>query len=121
MHTWGRVTDEFGNTSWLQVSTDANDNNDAVYLTTLCQVLKLNLGESPMFANYGIPAMQTIMTQVFPDFYAATTQSQFAAFFTKCIIQRIPVTQTTDQAPAPIYNVNVQPHYGASIPNPLPI
>ena len=52
---------------WQQVSTDANGYNDAVQLTTLCQVLQLNLGESPFYANFGIPAVPTIVQQVQPD------------------------------------------------------
>jgi hypothetical protein len=46
----------------VEVTTDANGYNDAVYLTTLSQVLKLNLGESPFYANYGIPQYQSVLT-----------------------------------------------------------
>jgi len=115
MHTWGRTYDAYGNPTWQKVATDSNGNNDAVYLVTLAQVLKLNLGESPFFANYGIPAMQTIMTQVFPDFYAAQAQGQFAPFFSSLIVRRV------QAAPAPTYTVNVQTRYGATVPNPLPV
>ncbi|OYV47662.1 MAG: hypothetical protein B7X10_04325, partial [Burkholderiales bacterium 21-58-4] len=67
--------------NWVEITTDANGFNDNVYLTTLAQILKLNLGESPFWANYGIPQYQTIMTQVFPDYYAMQTQTQMAPYF----------------------------------------
>jgi hypothetical protein len=116
MRTYGRQFDAFGNvvrqpdgTNWAVVQTDANGNNDAVYLTTLAQVLKGNLGESPFYSNYGIPAQPTIMTQVFPDFYVAQTQQQFAPFFASITIQR------NQSAPSPVYNVSVTSHTGAII------
>lgn len=107
MRTYGRVTDEFGNKTWVQVNTDANGYNDSVYLTALCQVLKLNLGESPFYANYGIPAQQTVVTQVYPDYYVAQVQSQFASAFASLVIQRVPFSSP------PVYNVNAVTHSGA--------
>ncbi len=90
MRTYGRVgqVDGIGG-SWVEVSTDANGSDENVYLTTLVQTLKLNLGESPFFGNYGIPAQQSVITQVFPDFYAARTQQQFAPLFSSLVIQRV--------------------------------
>lgn len=107
MRTWGRITDEFGNKTWVEVTTDANGYNDSVMLTTICQVLKLNLGESPFYANYGIPAQQTVVTQVFPDYYAAQVQSQFSDAFASLAITRVPSSNP------PVYNVNVVTHSGA--------
>jgi hypothetical protein len=107
LRTWGRVWDEEGNGTWVEVTTDANGFNDSVMLTTICQVLKLNLGESPFFANYGIPAQQTVVTQVFPDYYAAQVQSQFASAFASLTIQRVPFSNP------PTYNVNAVAHSGA--------
>ena len=115
MRTWGRTYDELGNPTWREVTTDANGDNDAVYLTTMIQVLKLNLGESPFFSNYGIPAQQTIMTQIFPDYYAAQVQQQFAPFFLKCVITRVPNTV------APVYNVAVTTNSGAQIAAQIPV
>lgn len=107
MRTYGRTYDELGNATWVEVDTDAAGFNDNVYLTTLAQVLKLNLGESPFFANYGIPQVQTIVTQVFPDYYVMQTQSQFAPLFASLVIQR--VSGTT----APVYNIAATSHRGA--------
>lgn len=109
MRVWGRTQDELGNKSWVQVNTDAAGLNDQVYLTALCQWLKLNLGESPMYGNAGIPAQQTIMTQVFPDFYANNAQQVFAPYFVRCQVQRVP------NSASPAYYVNVTTHYGATI------
>jgi hypothetical protein len=107
MRTWGRITHEDGSKTWAQVTTDSAGFEDNVYLTTLCQALRLNLGESPFFANYGIPQYQTIMTQVFPDFYVQQTQRQFAGYFASLSIIRVPGSYP------PAYNVNVVTHSGA--------
>ena len=60
MRTYGRVYAEDGSYTWVEVSTDANGFDDMVMLTTLAQVLKLNLGESPFYANFGIPELWVI-------------------------------------------------------------
>lgn len=107
MRTWGRQYSEDGTYQWVEVDTDAAGFNDNVYLTTLVQTLQLNLGESPFFANYGIPAYQTVVTQVFPDFYVMTTQEQFAPLFASLVI-----TRAQGSFP-PIYNVTAVAHSGA--------
>lgn len=109
MRTWGRVYSEDGSYVWQEVSTDANGFNDDVYLTTLVQALKLNLGESPFYANVGIPQYQTIVTQVFPDFYVSQIQTQFAPNFASLTITRV-----LGSFP-PVYNVNAVCHSGAII------
>ena len=114
MRTWGRTYDANGNATWVEVTTDANGYNDSVYLTALAQVLKLNLGESPFFANYGIPAHQTVVTQVFPDFYALQTQSQFASYFASLSITRVP------KSFPPVYNVQAVTHSGAILNATIP-
>ena len=113
MRTWGRTP---GGT-WVEVSTDANGYDDAVYLTTLAQVLKLNLGESPFYANYGIPAEPSVVQQVQPDYYVAVTQQQFSPYFMSLIIAKVP--QSPNQ-PTPTYRVNVITHQGASISMTVP-
>ncbi len=119
MRTYGRVYDELGNSKWVQVNTDVNGFNDAVHVTTLAQVLKLNLGESPFFANYGLPARQTIVTQVYPDFYIARTQQQFAPFFASLIItrQRVTVSAKSGIAAPPTYRASIVTHSGAKMPD----
>lgn len=116
LRTWGRVYDENGDYVWQLVETDANGFNDLVYITTLAQVLKLNLGESPFFANYGLPAHQTVVTQVYPDYYLNQTQQQFAPFFASLTITRVAPTPNFPAAPSPTYQINAVTHNGAVLP-----
>ncbi len=109
MRTYG-VIQTAGGPLWVEVTTDPSGQNDAVYLTTLCQVLLLNLGESPFYANYGIPSFVSVQTQIPPDLYVARTQAQFAPFFASLTIAR-----ATAVDGSPIYNISVVSHTGASI------
>lgn len=77
-------------------------------------MLKLNLGESPFFANYGIPAHQTVITQVFPDYYAMITQTQFAPYFASLVITRV-----VGSFP-PVYNITAVTHSGAILSATIP-
>jgi len=107
MRTWGRVANEDGTKTWVEVTTDANGFDDNCWLTTLAQALKLNLGESPFFANLGIPQYQTIVTQVLPDFYVNQIQQYFAPYFASLTITRV-----AGSFP-PVYQVNAICHNGA--------
>lgn len=107
MRTYGRTYNPDGTYQWVKVETDANGKNDAVYLTTLAQVLKLNLGESPFYANYGIPQQKTIVTQVFPDYYVMVSQMQFSPYFASLTITR------QQDRPDPVYDVTAVAHSGA--------
>jgi hypothetical protein len=108
MRTYGRVYNADGTYTWVVVTTDANGFNDWVWLTTLLQVLQLNLNESPFYANYGIPAHQAVVQQVFPDLYVAITQQQFSQYFASLVIAK-------QNQPTPTYNVNVTTHQGAVV------
>ena len=103
---------------WQQVSTDANGLNDAVWLTTLSQVLQLGLGESPIYGNYGIPAQNSVDAQVPPDYYVMLTQQMFAPYFTGLLINRQP--SSVPGAP-PTYAVNATAHPGAILPAVVPV
>lgn len=94
---------------WVQVDTDSNGYNDLVWLTTLIQTLKLNLNESPFYATYGIPAQQSVVQQVFPDYYVALTQQAFSQYFASLLISKQSGTTT------PTYLVNVTTHQGVKI------
>jgi hypothetical protein len=109
MRTWGKQYSEDGTYQWVEVATDANGYNDSVYLTTLVQALKLNLGESPFFADLGIPQYQTVVTQVLPTFYVNQIQQYFAPYFASLTITQVPAVLP------PQYNVNVVCHSGAII------
>jgi hypothetical protein len=117
MRTWGRVfalnsdgsrkvPQPAGYPYWQEVTTDANGFDDSVWLTTLCQVLLLNLGESPFYANYGIPDQQTIIQQVQPDFYVTRTQQQFSQYFASLIVTKL-------GSNPPSYKINVVTNQGA--------
>ena len=111
MRTYGRIKDENGEeTIWVEVTQQDNGNFESGYVTTLIQVLKLSLGESPVYANYGIPAQRSVMQQVFPDYYVQVTQQQFAQFFASLIISKV-------QSDTPTYNVDVLTTYGTKITN----
>jgi hypothetical protein len=114
MRTWGRVYNELGVGTWVEVSTDANGFNDGVMVTTLIQCLKLNLNESPFYANYGIPAQQSVMTQIFPDYYTYQTQQQFTQFFVSLSVQKIMST-------TPTYDITAVTHTGAIIEASIPV
>lgn len=108
---WGSPAEPY---IWVEVTTDANGYNDAVWLTTLAQVLQLGLNESPIFGNYGIPAQQSVVTQVPPDYYVTLTQQLFAAYFLALIV-------TKQSAEPPTYGVNATAHPGAMLMSPVPI
>jgi hypothetical protein len=107
MRTWGRTYNDDGTYQWVEVKTDANGYDDNVNLTALCQVLALNLNESPFFADYGIPQHQTVITQVYPDFYVMKIQQQFASLFASLTISKIQGVNS------PQYNIQAVAHNGA--------
>ena len=115
MRTYGRITNPDGSKTWQEVTTDANGFNDAVWLTTLCQVLLLNLNESPFYANYGLPDQQAIIQQVAPDYYVFRTQQLFARYFASLIIAKDPA------ADQPTYTVSVITQQGAKTVVSVPV
>lgn len=114
---WGRTKDLFGNVTWQQVTTDAAGLDDLVNIVWLQQVLKLNLGESPFFADWGIPAHVTVVTQVYPSYYVNLTQQRFARLFASLVVSRqTGVPAPPRAAPPPTYRVNITTHRGAVLP-----
>lgn len=102
---------------WIEVDTDANGNNDLVWITTLCQCLRLNLDEDPSFANYGIPAIPAAQTGVPPDFYVAQMQKAFAPYFASLTINRV----TAANSKKAEYKVNVMTNRGYILNTSVPI
>lgn len=117
MRTYGRSPTNSGPT-WVEVTTDTNGFNDAVYLTTLCQVLLGNLNESPFYGNYGLPAEQSILTQIYPDFYIAMTQRQFSQYFAALVISRQPRAPNSRDL---VYNVAATTQQGVALNRSMPI
>ena len=83
MRTYGRV-----NGSWQEVSTSATGDDSMVWLTTLAQVLKLQLGESPFFGDYGIDVYGSLSSQIPPDYYIQKTVSKFSQYFISLTVNR---------------------------------
>lgn len=119
MRTWGRPYNSDGTWgAWQEVTTDANGFNDAVMLTTLAQTLLLGLNESPFYGDRGIPAQQSVMTQVQPDYYVRYTQQLFAPLFASVIIsKRPPATRTSP----PTYDISVTSNQGAVLNASVPV
>jgi hypothetical protein len=70
-----------------------------IWLATLAQTLRLNTNESPFYANYGIPAQQSVQTQIAPTIAITNTQQQFSPYFKSLSIFKQPNTVN------PIYNI----------------
>jgi hypothetical protein len=122
MRTWGRTRDILtGAKTWVEVSTDANGYNDMVYLTALVQTLKLNLGESPFFADWGLPATASVRTQIAPDFNAVLTQKRYAAFFLSLMLIRQPDGVDDTNRPVPQYAITVITNTGAVLSGVVPV
>ena len=115
MRTYGRVSNPDGSKTWVVVQTAPDGSNDYVWLTTLCQVLLLNLGDSPFYANFGIPAKPSVVQQVQPDYYVARTQQQFAKYFASLI-----VAKRAAQA-NPTYDIAVTTNQGVKMAASVPI
>jgi hypothetical protein len=116
MRVYGRIVPDplYPHTrKWVVVETD-NGHNDMVRLTNLIQVIRLNLGESPFYANWGIPAHHSIVSQIAPDYYMTLTQQHFAQYFLSLTIMK---TEGFDEdgVPSPQYNINVITTYGAHL------
>lgn len=115
MRIYARYTNDLGEKKWEVVETAPDGGNDMVNLVWLVQVLLLYLGESPFYAQYGIPAKQSVATQQAPDFYVARTQAQFAPYFASLIITRI---QGPPDTPTYVVNVTLNngQHYSIGVP-----
>ena len=94
--------------TWMEVTTDSNGFNDYVYVTALIQCLKLNLNESPFWANWGIPAQQSVVQQIFPDYYVALIQQRYSVYFASLAIQKV-------NSLTPTYRINIVTNQGATV------
>jgi len=108
MRLYGRIAATDGTLSWVQVNTDANGFNDELYATAFIQVLKLSLNESPFYSTFGIPAQQSVLQQVFPDYYVTLMQQIYSQFFASLLV-------TKRSGPTPIYDVVIITNQGATI------
>lgn len=120
MRVWGRDYDVNGNYVWKEVETDANGFNDAVYVTAFAQVLQLQTNESPFYADYGIPAIQSVLSQIFPDLNVALMQQRYAPYFAMLRVQKVNAINRYG-SPTPVYNVGIITQAGSSISLTIPI
>lgn len=107
LRSYGRTYDANGKPTWVVVETDVDGADDYVWLLTLIQSLQLNLNESPFFGQYGIPARESVMQQILPDFYVYFMQQQFAPHFAALAISKEMIVTPPGAEPKPAYRVNV--------------
>lgn len=110
---WGRVFTDPNTWTWVAVYPDANGFRDEFYLVALIQCLLLNLGESPFWANFGIPAQPSVIQQVAPDIYVSQIQQYYSQFFASLII-------TKENSATPTYLVKVVTNQGSVIAKRVP-
>ena len=104
MRAYGRITNPDGSQSWTVIQTDANGDSSYVYVVALAQTIKLNLNESPFWANYGIPAKIAVLQQLAPDFFMAKISSFYSQFFASLVLAKQP--QPIND-PTPRYKLNI--------------
>jgi hypothetical protein len=97
---WGKENQPDGSYKWKKIETVSYENFEYGYVTNLIQALKLNVGESPFYANVGIPAQKSVATQIFPDFFVVQTQQLFSPYFATLLISKI-------NSPTPTYDINI--------------
>ena len=121
MRVWGRIPalNDVGY-EWSEVTTDSNGYNDAVYVTALCQVLQLQTNESPIYADYGIPAQDSITTQTFPDMAVYLTQQRYSRYFAFLKITKA-IQKNQYNVPTPVYDVTVITQTGSVINSTVPV
>ncbi|MXV44309.1 hypothetical protein GS501_04520 [Saccharibacter sp. 17.LH.SD] len=94
MRVWTRQHQPDGSRHWVAVD------GDQAIIAWLQNALLLQLGESPFWVDWGIPITQTLLTQVWPDYYTTMTQQRFAGYFASLTIIREP------QSDNPAYRIN---------------
>ena len=99
MRTYGRIDGQ-----WVVVTTDANGYNENVYLTALCQELKLQVNESPFYADHGIDVSGSLMQQIFPEYWMMQIQQRYAQYFASLKIEAA-TGYNVNGSPQPVYNV----------------
>lgn len=111
MRVYGRIVNSDGTKSWQVVETDANGNNDLVYVTAFAQVLLLGLSESPFYSWAGIPAEDAVSGQVYPDYYVSNLQQIYSVYFASLFVSR----QIDPDGVTPIYHIAAVTHAGTLI------
>lgn len=122
LRTYGRTRDTLtGEKTWRTVVTDRHGFDDMVWLTTLAQICKLNLGESPFFADWGVPARESVVMQIFPDFYVQLIQQRVAPHFMSLMLEHRPDAMDELGNPTPHYHFEAITNYGSTIVDDVPV
>lgn len=97
MRTYGRQKQPDGSWGpWITIT-----NTQAVWLATLVQSLRLSTNESPLYGNFGIPAQDSVTTQIAPDAAVAAMQAYYTQYFVSLTVSAVP------GASEPTYSVEV--------------
>jgi hypothetical protein len=75
----------------------------------------------PFWADWGIPAYTSIVTQVHPDYYMAIIQQRYAPYFMSLMLQKMDDVIDESRRPAPFYSITVLTNYGAVLERAVPI
>ncbi|WP_077395442.1 hypothetical protein [Bombella intestini] len=97
MRVWTRVHQPDGRRVWKAVTGDQGN------IAWLQNALLLQLGESPFWADWGIPVQQTLVSRVWPDYYLNLTQRRFRDIFPSLQITRKDGGNGAD----PVYDISV--------------
>lgn len=97
MRVWTRVMGSDGKRTWQPVD------NDQGNIAWLQNSLLLQLGESPFWADWGIPVQQTLVSRVWPDYYLNMTQQRFRDVFPTLQITRRDGGNGAD----PVYDISI--------------
>lgn len=118
MRVYGRVLvnplEPDGPKEWKVIETTEAGYNDLVHITAMAQTLQLNLNESPFWANFGIPAKQSVMQQIMPDFYIVYTQKYYSQFFASLTIAK-KVVPDVNGSPSPVYDMSLVTQQGVKL------
>ena len=98
------VLPPYAPSTWVAVKPDADGDTSYLHLTALIQCFRLNLGESPFYGNFGIPARASVQQQIAPDYSVAFIQSAYSGYFTSLLVVKQP---DAPNAPSPTYAVSV--------------
>ena len=97
------VLPTYAPSTWTAVETQPDGGDGNVYVTAMIQCFRLNLGESPFYGNFGIPARASVQQQIAPDYNVAFIQSYFSSRFASLIVTKQPSPVNN---PAPVYQIN---------------
>ena len=76
---------------------------------------------SPFFADYGIPARESVVTQIYPDFYVQLIQQRMAPHFMSLMLEHRPDALDETNRPMPHWHFEAVTNYGSTIVDDVPV